>query len=56
MDWRRIESRGTAKSQSVGIKGIWEKSPGRRGTETTERIVGSTNAKVILTGAAKEDF
>lgn len=47
-DRKRIEAQGIADFQNIVAKGISEQLLRWKGIEATEKLVGSTNAKVIV--------
>jgi prohibitin 1 len=49
-DRKRIEAQGIADFQNIVAKGISEQLLRWKGIEATEKLVGSTNAKVIVDG------
>jgi regulator of protease activity HflC (stomatin/prohibitin superfamily) len=52
-DRKRIEAQGITDFQNIVAKGISEQLLRWKGIEATEKLAGSTNAKVIVLGAGK---
>ncbi len=53
-DRKRIEAQGIADFQNIVAKGISEQLLRWKGIEATEKLAGSTNAKVVVIGAGKD--
>lgn len=51
---KRIEAQGIADFQSIVARGISEQLLRWKGIEATEKIAGSTNAKVVIIGSGKD--
>jgi prohibitin 1 len=53
-DRKRIEAQGISDFQNIVTKGISEPLLRWKGIEATEKLAGSTNAKVVIIGAGKD--
>lgn len=53
-DRKRIEAQGIADFQNIVAKGISQQLLRWKGIEATEKLAGSTNAKVVVIGAGKD--
>lgn len=53
-DRKRIEAKGISDFQNIVAKGISEQLLRWKGIEATEKLAGSTNAKVVIIGAGKD--
>ncbi len=53
-DRKRIEAQGISDFQNIVAKGISEQLLRWKGIEATEKLAGSTNAKVVVIGAGKD--
>jgi regulator of protease activity HflC (stomatin/prohibitin superfamily) len=53
-DRKRIEAQGIADFQTIVAKGISDQLLRWKGIEATEKLAGSTNAKIVIIGAGKD--
>ncbi|HEY6950968.1 MAG TPA: prohibitin family protein [Bacteroidota bacterium] len=53
-DRKRIEAQGISDFQNIVARGISEQLLRWKGIEATEKLAGSTNAKVVIIGAGKD--